>query len=65
MVGWFIKKSIPLADFQGLKMRMPGLGGEVLKKKWGASLSIYRVANLHALQRQRLMRPEWVGPYTT
>ena len=31
MGGWFNKKIISPSDFKGLKFRMPGLGGEVLK----------------------------------
>jgi TRAP-type mannitol/chloroaromatic compound transport system substrate-binding protein len=32
MGGWFRKKIHSLADMQGLKMRIPGLGGEVFSK---------------------------------
>ena len=31
MGGWFNNKIILPSDFKGLKFRMPGLGGEVLK----------------------------------
>ena len=32
MAGWFNKEINSLEDLQGLKMRIPGLGGEVLKR---------------------------------
>ncbi|GIS76942.1 MAG: hypothetical protein CM1200mP13_03010 [Candidatus Pelagibacterales bacterium] len=32
MGGWFNKKIRSANDFKGLKMRMPGLGGQVLGK---------------------------------
>ena len=31
MGGWFNKRIVETKDFKGLKFRMPGLGGEVLK----------------------------------
>ena len=30
MTGWFKKPVNSLADFNGLKMRIPGLGGKIL-----------------------------------
>ena len=38
--GWFKKKINTLDDFKGLKMRMPGLGGEVIRRRTLPSLTI-------------------------
>jgi len=40
MGGWFNKEINSLADFQGLKIRMPGLGGEVLEKVGASSINL-------------------------
>ncbi|RMD99370.1 MAG: ABC transporter substrate-binding protein, partial [Bacteroidetes bacterium] len=36
MGGWFNREINTLSDLQGLKMRMPGLGGKVLEKAGGS-----------------------------
>ena len=38
MGGWFNKKIKTVADFKGLKMRIPGLGGKVVAKAGGTSV---------------------------
>ena len=40
MAGWFKKEINSLDDFQGLKMRIPGLGGEVLKAVGGIPVTL-------------------------
>ena len=63
MGGWFNKEINSLADFQGLKMRMPGLGGEVLKKIGGTPLNLPGGEIFTALQTGTIDATEWVGPY--
>jgi TRAP-type mannitol/chloroaromatic compound transport system substrate-binding protein len=40
MAGWFRKKINTTADFKGLKMRIPGLGGKVVTKAGGTVVLI-------------------------
>jgi TRAP-type mannitol/chloroaromatic compound transport system substrate-binding protein len=40
MAGWFNKEIKSTADLKGLKMRIPGLGGEVLRRAGGTPLTI-------------------------
>ena len=40
MGGWFNKKIKSPKDFKGLKMRMPGLGGQVIGKLGGSPVSL-------------------------
>lgn len=63
MGGWFNKEINSLADFQGLKMRMPGLGGEVLKKVGASPITLPASEVFTALQTGTIDATEWVGPY--
>jgi len=63
MGGWFRKEINSLADLKGLKMRMPGLGGKVLKKA-GANPVLLSGGEIYtALERGVIDATEWVGPY--
>lgn len=60
--GWFRKEISSAADFNGLKFRMPGLGGKVLGKL-GASVQNIPGGELYqALSSGALDGLEWVGP---
>jgi len=63
MAGWFNKEINGLADLQGLKMRIPGLGGEVLKRAGGIPVSLPGSEVFTALQTGVIDATEWVGPY--
>lgn len=63
MGGWFNKKIEQLSDLQGLKMRIPGLGGEVLKRAGGVPVNLPGGELFTALQSGVLDATEWVGPY--
>jgi len=63
MAGWFNKEINSLDDFQGLKMRMPGLGGEVLAKVGAITVNLPGSEIFTALQTGSLDATEWVGPY--
>ena len=62
MGGWFNKEINSLADFDGLKIRMPGLGGEVLKT-FGANTVLLAGADvLPSLASGAIDATEWIGP---
>ncbi len=63
MGGWFNKEIASLADLQGLKMRIPGLGGEVLKRAGGTPVNLPGAEIFTALQTGSIDATEWVGPY--
>lgn len=63
MAGWFNKKIESLDDLKGLKMRIPGMGGEVLKRLGGAPVNVPGGELFTALQTGSIDATEWVGPY--
>ncbi len=63
MGGWFNKEINGLADLGGLKMRIPGLGGEVLKRAGGTPVQVAGGEIFTALQSGAIDATEWVGPY--
>lgn len=63
MAGWFNKEINSLADLKGLKMRIPGLGGEVLKRAGGTPVNLPGGELFTAMQSGAIDATEWVGPY--
>jgi len=63
MAGWFKKEINSLEDFQGLKMRIPGLGGDVFKEVGGLPVTLTGGELFTALQTGVIDATEWVGPY--
>ena len=63
MGGWFNKRVDSVADLQGLRMRMPGLGGKVLKKAGGNPVLMSGGEIYTALERGIIDATEWVGPF--
>lgn len=63
MGGWFNKEIKSPADFKGLKMRMPGLGGRVLSKLGAAVVTLSGGEIFQALKTKMIDGSEWVGPY--
>jgi TRAP-type mannitol/chloroaromatic compound transport system substrate-binding protein len=61
--GWFKKKINTLDDFKGLKIRMPGLGGEVIRRLGGAAVQLSGGEIYQALQSGSIDATEWVGPW--
>ena len=61
--GWFKKKINTLEDFKGLNMRMPGLGGEVIRRLGGAAVRLSGGEIYQALQSGAIDATEWVGPW--
>ena len=63
MGGWFNKEINSTADMQGLKMRIPGLGGQVMSKL-GVTVQVLPGGEIfQALQTGAIDAAEWVGPY--
>ena len=63
MGGWFNKEINSVADLEGLKMRIPGLGGEVLKRAGGTPVLLPGGEIFPSLQSGAIDATEWVGPY--
>ena len=63
MGGWFNKEINSVDDLKGLKMRIPGLGGEVLRRAGGTPVTLPGSEIFTALQTGAIDATEWVGPY--
>lgn len=63
MGGWFRNQITSLDDMKGLKMRMPGLGGEVLRQLGASAVALPGGEIFPALQAGTIDATEWVGPY--
>ncbi len=63
MAGWFNREINTLDDLKGLKMRIPGLGGEVLARAGGVPVSLPGGELFTSLQSGAIDATEWVGPY--
>lgn len=63
MAGWFNKEINSLSDLQGLKMRIPGIGGEVIKRAGGTPVNIPGGEIFSALKSGTVDATEFIGPY--
>ncbi len=63
MAGWFNKEINSLADLKGMKMRIPGLGGEVFERAGGTAINLPGGEIFTSLQTGVIDATEWVGPY--
>ena len=63
MGGWFNRKINSVNDLKGLKMRIPGLGGEVLRRAGGTPVSLPGGEIYTSLQSGAIDATEFVGPY--
>jgi TRAP-type mannitol/chloroaromatic compound transport system substrate-binding protein len=63
MGGWFRKEMNSADDFKGLKMRMPGLGGDVIAKLGASPVSIPGGQIYENLVSGAIDATEWVGPW--
>ncbi|MFK5977202.1 MAG: TRAP transporter substrate-binding protein [Sulfurovum sp.] len=62
MGGWFKKEIKSVDDLKGLKMRIPGLGGEVMKRL-GVNTVLLPAGEIYtSLERGTIDATEWVGP---
>ena len=63
MGGWFNREINSVDDLKGLKMRIPGLGGEVIKRAGGTPITIPGSEIFTSLQTGAIDATEWVGAY--
>lgn len=63
MAGWFNREIRTVADLRGLKMRIPGLGGEVMARLGATPVNLPGAELFTALQTGVIDATEWVGPY--
>ncbi len=63
MGGWFKNQIASVSDLNGLKMRIPGLGGKVMSAL-GVNAQVLPGGEVFvALERGAIDAAEWVGPY--
>lgn len=63
MGGWFKREIKSVSDLNGLKMRIPGLGGQVMSRL-GVNVQVLPGGEIYlALDRGAIDAAEWVGPY--
>lgn len=63
MAGWFNREINSIEDLKGLKMRIPGIGGEVISKLGVETVNIPGGELFTAMQTGVIDATEWVGPY--
>jgi TRAP-type mannitol/chloroaromatic compound transport system substrate-binding protein len=61
--GWFKREIRSLADFKGLKMRIPGVGGEMVRRLGGAAIAIPGGEIFQSLQSGVIDAAEFLGPW--
>lgn len=63
MAGWFNKEVKSLADMKGLKIRLPGLAGEVMNRIGASTLTLPGSEIFTAMETGVIDAADWVGPY--
>jgi TRAP-type mannitol/chloroaromatic compound transport system substrate-binding protein len=63
MAGWFNREINSMDDIRGLRMRIPGLGGEVISRAGGIAVNIPGGELYTSMQTGVIDATEWVGPY--
>ena len=63
MLGWFNKEIKSIQDIVGLKIRMPGLGGEIMQRAGAIQVTMPGSEIFTSLQTGAIDAAEWVGPY--
>ncbi|GAB4449095.1 MAG: TRAP transporter substrate-binding protein [Chloroflexi bacterium OHK40] len=63
MGGWFRREINTVADLQGLKMRIPGLGGQVMQRLGVVTQTLPGGEIFQALSTGAIDAAEWVGAY--
>ncbi|WP_417685983.1 TRAP transporter substrate-binding protein [Roseibium sp.] len=64
MGGWFNREINSLEDLKGLKIRMPGLGGEVLRRLGATPLTLPPGEIYQGLQSGVIDAAEFLGPWS-
>ena len=63
MGGWFVREVNSPKDYKGLRYRMPGLGGEVLRRLGAIAVTLPASEIVPALKSGAIEASEWVGPW--
>lgn len=63
MGGWFRKEIKSVGDLKGLKMRIPGMAGEIMARLGVVTQTLAGADVYPALERGAIDAAEWVGPY--
>jgi TRAP-type mannitol/chloroaromatic compound transport system substrate-binding protein len=63
MGGWSTREIAPPDGFSGLRYRMPGMGGEVLRRMGAIVVSLPGGEILQAFRSGAINASEWVGPW--
>lgn len=63
LAGWYRKEINTVEDLKGLKIRMPGLGGEVMRRLGAAAVTLPGGEIFPSLQNGTIDATEWVGPW--
>jgi TRAP-type mannitol/chloroaromatic compound transport system substrate-binding protein len=63
MAGWFNREINSMADIKGLRMRIPGLGGDVISRAGGVPVTMPGGELYTSMQTGVIDATEWVGPY--
>ncbi len=63
MGGWFNKELTSVDDYKGLRIRMPGLGGEMLRRLGATVVNLPSGEIVPALQSGAIDAAEWIGPW--
>ena len=63
MAGWFRKKITTMADYKGLKMRIPALGGKVVARASAIVVTLPASQIYGALERGVIDTSEYLGSY--
>lgn len=61
--GWFKREVNNTDDLRGLVIRMPGIGGEVMRRAGASPLSLSGTEIYQSLQSGAIDATEWVGPW--
>ncbi|MCC7547259.1 MAG: ABC transporter substrate-binding protein [Burkholderiales bacterium] len=63
MGGWYRRTVHDLAGFRGMKVRIPGIGGEIAARLGAVAQTIPGADIYPALEKGTIDAAEWVGPY--
>ncbi|MHA7872359.1 MAG: TRAP transporter substrate-binding protein [Hyphococcus sp.] len=63
LAGWFKREINSLEDLRGMRIRMPGLGGEVLRRIGASAVALSGGEIYSALESGAIDGTEWVGPW--
>ena len=63
MAGWYGREVNSIEDIKGLKIRMPGIGGEILRRAGAIPQTLPGAEIFTALSTGTIDATEWIGPW--